>query len=60
MIYLLTARKYAKVAFHAEPLVFFRAHPGSITIDGMGGKVQQGYTKALAWFQRVQQGLIAA
>ena len=60
LIYLLTARKYAKVAFHAEPLVFFRAHPGSITIDGMGGKVQQGYTKALAWFQRVQQGLIAA
>jgi len=60
LIYLLTARKYAKVAFHAEPLVFFRAHPGSITIDGMGGKVQVGYSKALAWFQRVQQGLIAA
>ena len=60
LIYLLTARKYAKVAFHAEQLVFFRAHPGSITIDGMGGKVQLGYNKALDWYRRVQQGLIAA
>ena len=50
LTYLLTARRYARVAFHHEPLAFFRAHPGSLTIGDSDGKVWRGYQIAARWF----------
>lgn len=50
LMYLLTATQYPKVGFCAESLAFFRSHPGSFTVSGMGGAVKRGYLAALAWF----------
>lgn len=49
LTYLLTARRYALVGHVAEPLVFFRAHPGSVTI-ARSTDVTDGYTRAAVWF----------
>ena len=53
LLYLLTARRYALVACLSEPLAFFRAHAGSITVQGRGGAVTLGYALAMGWFARV-------
>lgn len=50
LLYLLTARRYPSVFCVAEPLAFFRAHPGSITIGGDTGRVAFGYAMARSWF----------
>lgn len=50
LLYLLTARRYRKVAFVAEPLVFFRSHAESITVRNVGGAVSAGYADAYRWF----------
>jgi len=50
LLYLLTARSYAKVAYVDEPLVFFRAHPGSITIASQPSKISDCYVQAKIWF----------
>jgi glycosyltransferase involved in cell wall biosynthesis len=49
LLYLLTARSYAKVAYVDEPLVFFRSHPGSITTAGRSF-ISDRYTQARIWF----------
>ena len=49
LTYLLTARRYALVGYVAEPLVFFRAHSGSVTI-ARNTEVTDGYTRAAVWF----------
>ena len=53
LLYLLTARRYPLVACLSEPLAFFRAHPGSITVQGRGGEVTLGYALAMSWFARI-------
>lgn len=50
LLYLLTARSYARVAYVDEPLVFFRAHPGSITIASESSKINDRYVQARIWF----------
>lgn len=50
LLYALVASKYPTVVGLREPLVFFRAHPGSITICDKNNKVHRGYTAALMWF----------
>jgi glycosyltransferase involved in cell wall biosynthesis len=50
LAYLLTARRYPRVAFEPEPLAFFRAHPGSLTIGDRDGHVWRGYELAARWF----------
>ena len=50
LLYLRTAQRYASVASVKEPLAFFRAHPGSISVQGRGGLVRLHYALARAWF----------
>lgn len=52
LAYLLTARRYPRVAFEPEPLAFFRAHPGSLTIGERSAQVWRGYELAAGWFRR--------
>lgn len=65
LLYVLTALRYPLVACLAEPLAFFRAHAGSITVDGRGGQVALDYAQAQSWFARTngfdgRVGVIAA
>jgi glycosyltransferase involved in cell wall biosynthesis len=57
MISLLTIMKYSAVAHIVRPLVFFRSHPGSFSIDDAGGRVRDGYSSAIAYFLR-EHGLL--
>lgn len=50
LLFLLTALRYPRVACLAEPLAFFRAHPGSITVDGRAGEVELSYARTKNWF----------
>jgi glycosyltransferase involved in cell wall biosynthesis len=50
LLYLLTALRYPRVACLSEPLAFFRAHAGSLTVDGRGGQVALDYALAKSWF----------
>lgn len=52
LLFLLTALRYARVACISEPLAFFRAHPGSISVDGRRGQVALDYALARSWFAR--------
>lgn len=52
LLFLLTALRYPQIACLSEPLAFFRAHPGSLTVDGRGGQVALGYALAGSWFAR--------
>lgn len=50
LIFLLTAKDYARFGFVAETLSFFRAHAGSITISADRGKIPLHYDLAKAFF----------
>lgn len=50
MLYALTSLKYKFVVMLPANDVFFRAHPGSITICNNNDEVVDGYHAALAWF----------
>lgn len=50
LLFLRAALRYPYVACISEPLAFFRAHAGSLTIDGRGGQVALGYALASNWF----------
>lgn len=50
LLYLLTAQKYPKVAFVAEPLSFFRDHAGSITSQEGSGPIHHRHLQAKIWF----------
>jgi glycosyltransferase involved in cell wall biosynthesis len=50
LLYLLTARSYAKVAYVDEPLVFFRSHPSSISIANQSSQINDSYTQTRIWF----------
>ena len=53
LIYVTTALAYKNIAYIAEPLAFFRAHPGSITVINQDRKVDEGYLLAKEWFKKV-------
>ena len=50
MIMLLTANCYPKVAWISTPLVFFRAHPGSLTVENKNYAITEGYTSIISWY----------
>ncbi len=52
LLFLLTALRYPRVACLSEPLAFFRAHSGSLTVEGRSGQVALGYALAKTWFAR--------
>jgi len=49
LLYLMTAVRYEEVGFVAEPLVFFRAHEGSITLSS-DSRLADAYHQARIWF----------
>jgi glycosyltransferase involved in cell wall biosynthesis len=55
LLYLMTAARYEQVAYVAEPLVFFRAHQGSITHSG-DSRLADAYNQARIWFAAHTQG----
>jgi len=55
LLYLMTAVRYEEVAYVAEPLVFFRAHEGSITHSG-DSRLADAYYQARIWFAAHTQG----
>ena len=55
LLYLMTAARYEEVAYVAEPLVFFRAHEGSITHAG-DSRLADAYHQARIWFAAHTQG----
>lgn len=56
LVYALTALSYPKVGYVPDPLVFFRAHPGSITVSD-SPRVQEGYRLARNWLAGRVAGL---
>lgn len=50
MISILTAHDYSYVANMAAPLVFFRIHQGSFSIENLNNDVLKGYQSAIALF----------
>ena len=50
LLYLLTAIQYKWVQFVSEPLSFFRAHSGTITVRGEKTGIQEDYMTARLWF----------
>jgi glycosyltransferase involved in cell wall biosynthesis len=55
LLYLMTAARYEEVAYVAHPLVFFRAHEGSITHSG-DFRLADAYHQARIWFAAHTQG----
>jgi len=56
LLYLMTAARYEEVAYVAEPLVFFRAHEGSITHSARDLRLPDAYHQARIWFAAHTQG----
>ena len=52
LLFLLTALRYPTIACVADALAFFRAHGGSMTVQGRGGRVALDYALARSWFAR--------
>jgi glycosyltransferase involved in cell wall biosynthesis len=50
LMYLLTASRYPKIAYVHEPLSYFRAHEGSITVSKEKHYLSQCYRQARLWF----------
>lgn len=50
LLYLLTAAAYPQIAYHSEPLIFFRSHPESISIRESGKMIDAHYFQAKVWF----------
>jgi hypothetical protein len=56
LLYLMTAARYEEVAYVAEPLVFFRAHEGSISQAARDSLLTDAYHQARIWFAAHTQG----
>ena len=56
LLYLITAVRYERVGYVAEPLVFFRAHEGSITHSAHDSRLADAYHQARIWFAAHAQG----
>jgi glycosyltransferase involved in cell wall biosynthesis len=50
LLFLLTANQYKQFGFVADPLSFFRAHEGSISVSSSTGKLPLHYALAKAYF----------
>lgn len=50
LLYLLTAQNYIQVAYVSDPIVFFRAHEGSITVSSRGTYIWDCYLQSKIWF----------
>jgi len=57
LIYALTGLRYPLTSYVAEPLCFFRYHPGSITVANEDNKIPHGYELAKRWFVNNVNGL---
>jgi glycosyltransferase involved in cell wall biosynthesis len=57
LIYQLTALQYEHVAYVDQPLAFFRAHAGSISISDSSGVLAVGYSTAKSWLKSRIAGL---
>jgi hypothetical protein len=58
LIYLLTALAYPHVKYVCDPLVFFRAHEGSISVGSKTrDSVHEGYVLAKKWLRANVGGL---
>jgi glycosyltransferase involved in cell wall biosynthesis len=57
LIYVLTALNYPHVAYVAEPLTYFHAHTGSITIANENNQIPMGYDLAKKWLKMTVKGL---
>lgn len=57
LVYVLTALNYRYITCVCEPLVFFRAHPQSISVANENNLVPQGYSLARKWFAQAVKGL---
>jgi hypothetical protein len=49
LAYLLTAANYKFFGYVSEPLEFFCAHPGSLTITKNGNTITKGYSLVRNW-----------
>ena len=56
MISLLTAENYPYVEAVSTPLVYFRAHAGSFSIENSSNQVIKGYTSAIGYYLKKRQG----
>lgn len=54
LLYLMAASERPLVAHINEPLAFFRAHGGSISVDGRGGQVALSYATTKCWFAQTR------
>jgi glycosyltransferase involved in cell wall biosynthesis len=52
LLFLLTAAAYPRLGHVDEPLAFFRSHPTSLSVDGLGGQVTQAYLLTRYWFAK--------
>lgn len=59
LLHLLTACDYESVVAVDEPLAFFRAHAGSISIES-SSTTREAYRQARAWFAKKHLGTAAA
>lgn len=57
LIYTLTALNYGHVAYIDEPLTYFHAHAGSISINNENNLVPTGYALAKKWLCNTVKGL---
>jgi len=59
LLFLLTAKSYQRFGFVAEPLSFFRSHPGSISISSGNGKLPLHYMMVRTYFaERYQHEMV--
>ena len=56
MISLLTAENYSYVEAISSPLVYFRAHAGSFSIQNSSNQIVKGYTSAIAYYLNKKHG----
>lgn len=56
LLFVLTAERYPAIVAFDEPLAFFRAHPGSLTVHGRSGRVDRSYAVTRSWAAK-QRGM---
>ena len=56
MTLFLTAKRYKQIRHIPEPLVYFRAHPGSFSIANSRGEVTKGYRSVFCYFLKGEFG----
>jgi glycosyltransferase involved in cell wall biosynthesis len=57
MILLLTAKQYPFIFAIARPLIFFRIHADSFTLQNVGNEVRQGHRSAISLYLKNRYGI---